>query len=461
MSASFRCTDAGNAKRFASQHQGAAIFVPAVGWRVWDGTRYALDDMGAAERLAKQTAAAIFTEAAASGNDDERRAVARWALASERGSALREMIRLAESEPDMAAAPDSFDTDPWLFNCRNGTLDLRTGALRPHRKEDRLTRVAPVEYNPDATSPVWDAFLERVQPDPQTRAFLRRAAGYTLTGTTREEVLFFVHGDGANGKTRFLEALANAIGPDYARTADFSLFTAGKNEGPRNDIARLAGVRYVKSSEVDDGRRLAEALIKTLTGGDRVSARFLFREAFEFEPAFKPWLAANYRPEIRGADHGIWRRILLIPFSVRIPEAERDKELAAKLRDAAPAVLRWAVAGCLEWGSDGLRPPNAVVAATEAYREESDTVGRFLAECCKLEPTAVTSAGSLYNAYRTYTGTASLSATAFGKELTRRNFDSIKSGTVRRIGIRLLPDSSDSSDSFPEGSSNAHTRERN
>jgi len=217
---------------------------------------------------AKRTVASIYEAAAQATSADARKALASWAAKSEAEARIRAVVSLAETEPGVPITLDALDADPFILNVANGTLDLRSGELRTHDRADLITKLAPVMYDPEARSSVWDRFLERVQPDPEMRTFLQRAAGYTLTGSVREEVLFFPHGCGSNGKTRFLEALGATLGPDYARTADFSLFVVQAHEGPRNDIARLVGVRYVRSVEVDDGRRLAEALVKALTGGD-------------------------------------------------------------------------------------------------------------------------------------------------------------------------------------------------
>jgi putative DNA primase/helicase len=259
--------------------------------------------------------------------------------------------------------------------------------------------------------------------------------------------LFFLHGSGANGKTTFLEII-RAITGDYAAVADFTTFLEKRGDGPRNDVARLFGARVVTSSEVGEGKRLNESLVKALTGGEMISARFLYADLFEFMPTFKVFLAANHKPVIRGTDDGIWRRVRLVPFTVQIPAEEQDKELLAKLRGELPGILRWALAGCILWQRHGLGIPDEVRAATEAYRSESDTMGAFLEEYCELgtgfefsEP-----ASALYAAYAQWAregGEYQLSQTAFGRRLEERGIVAVKKGTggsrkVWRDGVRLV-----------------------
>jgi putative DNA primase/helicase len=264
-----------------------------------------------------------------------------------------------------------------------------------------MTKVAPAPYDADAKCPTWLAFLARIMNGNQPLIdFLQRAVGYSLTGTTGERCLLFLYGIGANGKSTFLEVL-RALLAEYAQQADFTTFLERKGDsGPRNDIARLFGARVVTSSEVGEGKRLNESLVKTLTGNDTVTARFLHAEFFEFSPQFKLWLAANHRPVIRGTDNAIWTRVRLVPFLVSIPEGERDLGLKDKLVAELPGILAWAVQGCLLWHEYGLGMPAAVQEATESYRRESDTLGAFLEDCTVAEADAATKATELYQAYK-------------------------------------------------------------
>lgn len=353
--------------------------------------------------MARETVRGIGREASDVADPDERRALLKWALTSEAKPRIGAMTVLAEAEAGMPLALDELDTDPWKLNCLNGTVDLQSGELGPHRREDLITKLAPVEYRPGTRSEVWERHVRFASGgDEEFAAFLQRAAGYSLTGDVSEEVLFFVHGPAASAKSTHLEALQAALG-DYARTADFEAFLARRDAGgARNDIARLAGARMVASIEVDEGKRLAAGLVKMLTGGDRVAARFLYREAFEFLPTFKLWLAANHKPKIDPDDGAMWRRVLLVPFERVVPKGGRDPGVKRALRDpqnVGSAVLAWMVQGCLDWQRDGLGVPKAVEAATEEYREEMDPLRDFLEDRCVLSPASWTATASLRSAY--------------------------------------------------------------
>jgi putative DNA primase/helicase len=339
--------------------------------------RWTRDERDAVMARAKAITANMFREAAELPTSHAQKALVDHALRSQRAERLRGMVRLAQSEPGMAVVPVELDAHPWLLTVLNGTIELRTGQLREHRRADLITKLAPVEYHPAARSGLWQRFLREATGEHDAlAAFLRRAVGYSLTGDTGEEVLFFIHGPEAAGKSTFIEAIKAALG-DYARTADFETFLQKRGDGGiRNDIARLAGARLVVSIEIDEGKRLAQGLVKQLTGGDTVTARFLWAEAFEFEPQFKLWLAANHAPKVRDTDGALWRRILRVPFEHVVPKEQRDKAVKATLKNpalAGPAILAWAVAGCLEWQQVGLGVPPEVMAATATYRESQGT----------------------------------------------------------------------------------------
>lgn len=445
----FHTTDVGNAERLVKRHGADLHYSYDMGkWLVWNGRRWRVDTTGAAERRAKETARAIYAEAAAAHDLTERKTLAAWAGKSEDAHRVRAMLDMARSQSGIPVTVDELDADPWLFNCRNGTIDLRTGALRPHDRNDLLTKIAPVEYDSAAECPLWVAFLDRVMGgDAALIGFLQRMTGYALTGFTSEHVLALLYGTGRNGKSTFIETLATLFG-DYAKQADFSTFLARDGDPIRNDLARLLGARLVSAVEADAGRRLSEVTIKQLTGGDRVTARFLRQEFFEFTPAFKLFLAANHKPTIWGTDEGIWARIRLVPFQVTIPEGERDTRLPKKLHAELPSILAWAVRGCLAWQQDGLGAPPAVEDATRDYREEMDQLAGFIGSRCILGPRMRASAADLYRAYVAYCdeeGDEPLKQKSFGMRLTERGLHRRRGGSEGRfwwlgIGLRTAHD---------------------
>jgi putative DNA primase/helicase len=393
----------------------------------------------------KQTVRAMYAEAAELDDDDKRKKLTSWAIASESEARLQAAVNLARTERAVIVDPNTLDGDPWLFNAANGTIDLRTGELREHRREDLLTRLTLVVYQPGARSERWDSFLERVTGgNAELADFLQRAGGYSLTGHTSEEVLFFAHGPTATGKSSQLEALKAVLG-EYAATADFETFLKRRGDaGIRNDIARLAGARFVVSIEVDDGKALAEGLLKLLTGGDTVAARFLYRETFEFQPQFKLWLAANERPRVSADDEAVWRRILQLPFTQVIPEAERDERVKIELRtnpDVQSAILAWAVKGCLEWQRIGLAVPACVRDYTAEYRAENDPLRDWIGDSCELDPAAWTSNAKLRKSYEEWcetNGEKPLAAKKLGTLLEAKGYHAEKSAGERgRRGIRV------------------------
>lgn len=395
-----RLTDWGNAERLVALHgQDLRYCYPWNRWLVWDGRRWATDEVGAVEQRAKDVVRSIYQEAAAARDKKQREALAHHAVASESEVRRKALVASARNEPGIPVLPEHLDQAPWLFNVLNGTLDLQAGELMPHRRADLITKLAPVEYDPQAQCPTWWAFLEKIMNgDGTMMEFLQKAMGYALTGDTREQCLFFLFGLGANGKTTFLETLQTLWG-DYAKRTSTETFLVKKGNSIPNDVAALRGSRLVAAVEVESGRRLAEVLLKEMTGGDTMTARFLRAEFFEFKPEFKIFLAANHKPIIRGTDNGIWRRIHLIPFTVQIPKDQQDKELPAKLRAELAGILNWAVEGCLQWQHEGLTPPPEVRMATNTYREEMDPLGGFIGECCVVTPSAEAMAKDLYKAY--------------------------------------------------------------
>ena len=390
-------TDLGNAERFVDSHRDRVLWCPArKSFLCWDGKRYAWDERGEVVKLAHATARSIFHEAADAEGEEEQKAITKWALASQNESRINAM--LSQARPYLAVGMEELDRDPWLVNCQNGTLDLRTGRLKDHDPADRITKIVPADYDPDASCPRFQRFLKETLVDDAVIKFVKRYSGYTLTGITRERLLAILYGFGKNGKTTLVELLHEVLG-DYARNTDVETLLIKKYQGVGNDVAALKGARFVSAAEVEKGRRLAESKVKQLTGSDTVTARFLFGENFDFKPEFKLWLSTNNKPVIQGTDDAIWDRIRLIPFTQRFDGAKADPKLPDKLRDELAGVFAWMVEGCLEWQEHGLEEPKTVTDATKQYREEMDTLASFLDEVCVMGPHYRVLAERLYQRY--------------------------------------------------------------
>ena len=395
-------TDYGNSQRLVVRFGEEFRYVSEWNcWLIWDGSRWVKDRSGAVERFAKETIRAMYEEVSAISDAEARKVAGRWAMRSESKERIKAMVELAKSEPGIPVTPEDLDCDGWLLNVDNGTLDLRTGKLKAHQRKDLITKLAPVTYEPGTESPTFRKFIERILPSEALRTFVKRAVGYSLTGNASERAFLILHGSGKNGKSTLLEAIQAMLG-DYAMTTPVETLLLKPAGGIPNDIARLKGARFVSASENERGRKLAEALVKAMTGKDTISARFMRGEFFDFRPTHKLWLATNHKPEIAGTDPAIWDRIKLVPFDVRIPEDEQDKHLDEKLESEHSGILAWAVEGCLEWQSDGLTEPDEVRAATEGYKAEMDPLARFIEECCVLRADLRASTRDLVNAYRAW-----------------------------------------------------------
>lgn len=411
-----------------------------MGWLVFEDGVWRRDP-GTVVRFARESARGLREEVDAAWPDEFERypqaaqrpwlQLSTFARGSEGEGRINAAANLARVDPAVVVEPSDFDADLWLLNTASGTIDLRTGQHRPHAPIDLITMQTSVAWDEAATCPQWERFLlEIMEGDAEMVAFLQRVVGYALTGSTKEQCFFILQGHGSNGKSTFVDTIMKLLG-GYSKSAQFQTFADTKaNQDVRNDIADLRGSRFVSAVEPEEGARLAEGVVKQLTGGDAIKARFLYQEAFEFYPTFKVFLSCNPKPRIRGTDNGIWRRVRFIQFNRRYrmtetdptswPEADRD--LPQRVLGELPGILRWAVEGCMEWQRIGLAPPKKVLDATKAYRKEQDVLGQFVEECCDLCEGELVSSAELYEAYQAWcrrTGhTYPLAANQFGAKLT-------------------------------------------
>jgi P4 family phage/plasmid primase-like protien len=437
----YKLDDIGNGERFTDQHGGRVRFVHTWGrWLAWDGRHWQHDETDQVKQLAKETARSLYqaaADAAKAGNEGMADSIAKWAAECGKTNRINPMLAMAKTEQPIAITHDALDKRPFLLNVQNGTIDLETMTLRNHDQTDMLTHCLPVAYDQTATAPRWQAFLERVLPDPATRQFVQKAAGYSLSGSVVEQVLFFLWGGGANGKSTLLSVLMAVLNGLAAKVRAESLLLSGRDNIP-NDIAALTAVRLVVASELANGRRLNEAMVKDLTGGDPITARFLRQEFFTFNPQFKLWMYGNHKPTITGTDDGIWRRIRLIPFTVQIPEAERDYNLTDKLLTELPGVLNWLLDGWQMYRQEGLDAPTAVTEATGKYREDNDTLSLFIEECCEKGEGKKVGSSALFKAYQKWGGPLS-SNVRFSAAMQERGYEKEKeSAGMFWQGIELL-----------------------
>ncbi|MDY0168497.1 MAG: phage/plasmid primase, P4 family [Thermoguttaceae bacterium] len=435
----FPWTDTGLAERFAAQHAGKVRYCwPWQKWLSWDGRRWRIDDAGAVEAMAKDTARGVLAEAAAEHDDTRRKALVSFARSAESAVRRAAMLRLARSETGVPVLPAELDRDPWLLTAENGTIDLRTGTLRDHSPCDNITKLAPVEFHPEADAPTWLDFRAGIFGGCSAiDQFVQRLAGYCLTGIVRDQVLPIFWGTGANGKSTLINALLAMLGEDYGMKAVAELLMARRDNEHPTERADLHGKRLVAAVETGEGRRLAESVVKELTGGDRIRARRMREDYWEFTASHKIILATNHKPEVRGTDHAIWRRLRLVPFTVCIPDVEQDKALPEKLHAELPGIFAWAVQGCLAWQRHGLGEPEEVRAATAAYRSDQDTLGRFLAECCMVDASCRVRASDLLAEYQNWSSDVRMTQRRFGTAMTERGFTRVRSSGIWYEGIGL------------------------
>lgn len=379
----FRLTDLGNAKRFANLIRSEVRFCNGR-WYIWDGKRLKEDDLQRIYILARRVIDELKEETKSIVDREERKKLWNHMLQLESKNRMESMIKLTESHEDIALRLEELDKNLLLFNTESGMLSAE-GRLFNHDFEEYMTKISPVKVNQKATCPEWEKFLNKVLPDSDIRHFVQKFVGYSMTGLITEQVLAFLYGNGANGKSTFLHIISRVFGDYFAQLPVESLM-ATKNEQHSTVLTDLRGVRFVVASEPEDGRRFNEGLLKQLTGGERIKARRMHENFMDFESTAKLWIMGNHKPTIRGSDYAIWRRIRLIPFTVTIPKEEQDKELWTKLENELEGILMWCIKGLRLWQEEGLEPPKGVILATEEYRSEMDTVQDFLNEEIEPEP---------------------------------------------------------------------------
>lgn len=438
----FDQTDAGIAVRlrdYMARNGGGVRYAAGLGFLVWDGKVWAPGNDEVRAALIQMGAELI-----ASGDDGARK----LALKALTNRAIEDVIKVLPSVPGVPASASDFDADPELLSVDNGTLNLRTGELRPHSPADMITRRLDVAYHPDAKADRWLRFLEEIFPNhPELPAYMRRLIGYGITGSTAEECFVFLHGDGKNGKSKFLGALIDTF-KGVTKSTEFSTFESRVGVGQASpEVAALRGARLVTASETEKYSRLAEGLIKQLTGGDPVTCRMLYGAPFTYVPSFLLLVAGNYKPAILSQDYGIWRRVKLVPFEASFRGAKADLNLASRLRAEREGILAWAVQGAMEWYAHGLQEPDSIATATQDYRESEDRLQEFLAARCVREPDARVAPMAIRRAYAEWAEDAGLSRKevlsgwALGVELESRGYPKSKRGGRWGFeGLRLMTD---------------------
>lgn len=431
-------------------------------WYVWDGTTWRKDRDGRIMGFARETVKWLGTQAFERGDEQ----LGKHAIRSLSDRSLTAMLGQA-STMEPRRLPEDFDQHPWLLNCPNGTVDLRTARVAPNDPDLLITKCTAAPYDSESMCPTWEAFLWRImggstgedspddseveleartEADDTARdlvAFLQRAIGYSLVGSTLEKILLIPYGAGDNGKSTFIETISGVLGPDYAMRTPTALFLSKGEHAIPNDVAQLKGIRFAYAAEAPQERRLDESLIKELTGGDTISARFMRGEFFSFQPECTLWMATNHKPQTRGTDQALWNRLKLVPFVAVIPPAEQDIHLREKLMEEAPGILAWAVRGCLAWQRQGLDTPQSIIDATSAYRQENDMMAQFLTDRCVRGPNYFVKSSQLYEAYKAWCeemGERYPTQRAFSTSLKEKGFEIVKRNSMIVLDLGLAAD---------------------
>lgn len=449
----FNLTEMGNAERLVHRNgMNLKYCIEFMEWLIWNGNTWIEDNKKQIERIAIKTFREMYLEASKEEDIDRRNQLMKWAQSTEKSSVFLNSI--ARAEAMLPISQEELNKDRYKLNCANGIVDLRSGELMKHDRNLFMTKNTHINYDSNADCPTWVNFLENTMKDEEGNVkhelidFLQKAIGYALSGDTSEQVAFFLWGTGRNGKSTFINVVKEILG-DYGKQTNSDTFTSKVNDnGINNDIARLHSSRFVSAVESEDGQKLSEALIKQLTGGEPITARFLRKEFFEFVPEFKIFFTTNHKPIVKGDDEGIWRRIRLIPFTHTIPKEHVDKQLPEKLRKELPGILRWAVEGCIKWLQEGLGEPEEIKAATDEYKEEMDLLSNFVSEYCVVLPDAKVAVNDIHKTYMKWAeenGEYPMKQRVFSSRLQMRGFSKRKSTGNRTFffGIGLASDYKD------------------
>lgn len=437
-------TELGNSRRLVVLINGDARYDPAAKtWFVWTGRQWIRDEEGLVVRFAKRVVDELLASAKLIVDPDAAKRRVAFAFRSQSAARIAGMIELAKTEPGVPIRFDAFDQQLHTLNVANGMVDLRTGGLMPHCRDAFASQLIDIEFDAEAKCPTFETSVAAIlSHDPELIRYLSEAFGYAATGETREQCFFVFYGDGANGKSTVLNQIRHVLG-SYAKHTPTETLIAKSGGSASNDLARLAGSRFVTAQEANADQKIADALLKQITGDEPITARFLFKEFISFRPTFKLFLATNQLPQVNGSDPAMWRRIRTIPFTRVFTPEEQDRELAGKLATEEKGILAWIVRGAVSWYANGLTTPVAVEQANTEYRAEMDSVGQFLDERCQPNLHAASSAASLYASYRFHSndnGRAPVTTTMFGRTLTTRGFRSEKrGGTQFRVGVELRP----------------------
>jgi len=425
--------------QFFKQYENSMIYVKSWNtWLEWRDGRWQDDETGVALHLARNICKKASTEAQKRSDLGQKAQKIATVLSSRK--MFTNVSGICQTDPRHAAIPAQFDADPWILNTPDGVVDLKTGDMRPARRDDYSRKTTAV--SPGGACPVWQKFLHKATAgDVELMSYMQRVAGYFLSGSTAEQIFFFVYGTGGNGKGTFqhqIEWLMNS----YWKKSNMETFTEQRFQKHAAEIAFFHGSRLVTASETEEGKRWNESRIKEMTGGDPITTEFKYGNPFTFIPSFKLFFTGNHKPMLRNVDEAIRRRLHMIPFTVEIPAKDRDKNLETKLRAEGSGILKWAIEGCLEWQKQGLNPPDRVLATTDEYFEDQDTIGNFIDEKCELHSSLWVPTSLLYSAYTNWarsSGEYALPRKRFIDQLAFRNLHSEKRGgnmAVPGIAVR-------------------------